>query len=699
MNIKICRLDTSLFLNKRNIAWITQALTSFKKDVNRSDLAAAQLAPARAFAYYARAAYDPQGNNLEFTFDKSFIFQDKRGELKNPNTLSSWCRIMGFLYDDDGIFDLSDFAKSLVVNGKLTIPEICFVILSKQWVIQEGKCARNLLSVIYELTEQEESTFLKDLADYRKKSNALQNQLQNQFFKIVTGRDFTPEDNKVQFARFDALKNTLVESGILKEEQQGLSLTDNGAMILEDFFNREGRLSKYDPKKVDQKEKGFHQYMSAVENGVFDILSNDNAFIYEPLFPNIVSFSRSLTATTIVPKIPHELQGLPLQVIRYGAPGSGKSFATDKISKKYPTQRTTFHPDTDYSSFVGTYKPSSSYRRSYGLDAKGNTRSIMDLESGNPLQEVQVEYKFTKQVFVKAYIQAWKSFKQSFKDKEELKPQFLVIEEINRGNCAQIFGDIFQLLDRKKGFSEYPIVADEDIRKSLLSEDTEDDPSFGEYGLQLTLRQRAAINSIYDEPGEPSRHIADKICSGELLALPSNFYIYATMNTSDQSLFPMDSAFKRRWVWKYEAIDYSDAARFVIKIGEDFYPWDEFLMRINKKIASDLHSSAKQLGNRFVKVDDDALDARTEEGKYVITEENFINKVIFFLFSDAYKDDDDFGRYFFDKEEDEDGVWLFENLFDNACDKSAVCKNFLEHLKRDFNINDYLQSKTQSTQN
>lgn len=333
----------------------------------------------------------------------------------------------------------------------------------------------------------------------------------------------------------------------------------------------------------------------------------------------------------------------PLQQIYYGAPGTGKSHKTDEVASKYPdTVRTTFHPDSDYSTFVGAYKPTMTKVRKavvIGQDEK----EVKPLDCNSEWEE-KIAYKFVKQSFLKAYVKAWKLFKESSEDGQELKPQFLVIEEINRGNCAQIFGDLFQLLDRKQNFSEYPIEADDDIRKALLEVDTKENPSFGENGLQLTPEQIAHVNQVFDKEGEPSRGVAEKICNGQVLVLPPNLYIWATMNTSDQSLFPIDSAFKRRWEWKYMKIKegkdkdgnkldwkivVKDKNDTIVKIkDEESLSWWTFIQKINAIIASMTSSADKQLGYFFCKADKDG----------VIPGETFVSKVIFYLWNDVFKD-------------------------------------------------------------
>ena len=350
----------------------------------------------------------------------------------------------------------------------------------------------------------------------------------------------------------------------------------------------------------------------------------------------------------------HDLMNQPLQQIYYGAPGTGKSYKTKEIVADYSeTVRTTFHPDSDYSTFVGAYKPTTTKEGRYGLD--GTHTVILNYPDGDhkgePIKDSKIEYKFVKQAFLKAYIKAWRLFKESCADGQVLSPQFLVIEEINRGNCAQIFGDLFQLLDRKNGFSEYPIEADEDIQKALLEEKPEDGLSFGIDGLPFTPEQIVYINQQYDIVGQPSQKVAEKISQGQVLVLPPNFYIWATMNTSDQSLFPIDSAFKRRWDWKYVRISEGKKEdgtplnyriKFTVPAGNENpaesvdVPWWDFVKAINKQIEDATKSEDKKLGYFFCKPDKKADEA--DECNTIISAETFVGKVVFYLWQDVFKD-------------------------------------------------------------
>ena len=443
-----------------------------------------------------------------------------------------------------------------------------------------------------------------------------------------------------------------------------------------------------------------------------------------------------------VPRIPHEIGKIidydsikdelgeilyndsailnqPLQQIFFGAPGTGKSDTIDRIVQDVAHTRTTFHPDSDYASFVGAYKPrmssSSSIQRlnlsvedlaqklgTYYNDSQlgkvggiqkfclefypyidgeymsVNVTKLLELAGVSDNYGVEINkylkfcrmlpkrednkivYSFTPQAFLKAYCAAWKQMPE---------PYFLVIEEINRGNCAQIFGDLFQLLDRnEKGYSKYEIAPDDDIRKFLSSDKKE---GFG----ALTEEQKEYFPK-------------DSVWKGEELILPPNLYIWATMNTSDQSLFPIDSAFKRRWEWKYIKItngykknengEYeTDAEGKKIplnwKIETNGQDWYGFIQQINKIISNMTSSADKQLGYFFCQAN--------EEKK--ITTETFVSKVLFYLWNDVFKDYgfDDANLFKYKKEDGKEEDLTFPEFYDedgNVVDD--VVKQFIEHV-------------------
>lgn len=269
----------------------------------------------------------------------------------------------------------------------------------------------------------------------------------------------------------------------------------------------------------------------------------------------------------------------PRQQIWYGAPGTGKSHEVNELTDGMDNKnvfRTTFHPDSDYSTFVGCYKPQKErvlLRNSLGAPA-------IDPTTKKEVYEEKITYKFEPQAFVKAYVRAYQTD----------EPVALVIEEINRGNCAQIFGDIFQLLDRKDGVSEYPVKPDSSLNDYL----------------------KEVLGDKYDEDRG--------------MVIPSNLHIWATMNTSDQSLFPIDSAFKRRWDWKYVPIN-TRMEDWYIEVGGEKYSWSIFLEKVNKEIFEATNSEDKQLGFYFCKATAGVIGA-----------ERFVYKVLFYLYNDVFKD-------------------------------------------------------------
>lgn len=355
----------------------------------------------------------------------------------------------------------------------------------------------------------------------------------------------------------------------------------------------------------------------------------------------------------------------PLQVIYYGAPGTGKSFTIDDITDDENSVRTTFHPDSDYASFVGAYKPTMEnvpINSIYGESVQFATG-----KNGHPGTEKKIVYKYVPQAFLKAYVAAWSNLD---------KPYFLIIEEINRGNCAQIFGDLFQLLDRNNsGSSSYAIHADEDISQFLSG----DKKGFA----SLSDEQRDAISTflLHKDNGK-TQAVGQDILDGRLLLLPPNLYILATMNTSDQSLFPIDSAFKRRWNWKYMPIEYhpldkktQEPIDWKFQIGNDLYSWGEFLGKINPEIYTLTESSDKQMGYFFAKADNNTG---------IISEEVFLNKVLFYLWTDVFKDFDVSSELFRNK--DKNRSFIFTDFFDK--DQPNALADFISN----FNLTPYKEN-------
>lgn len=334
------------------------------------------------------------------------------------------------------------------------------------------------------------------------------------------------------------------------------------------------------------------------------------------------------------------------QTIFFGTPGSGKSHKVDEQTKGKKVHRTTFHPDSDYASFVGCYKPTmSSFNFEELLErlAKEDTAaaSLLNYRQNTPklkdkvlggeslCNSSSISYEFIPQVFTEAYIDAWKNLEEDV---------CLVIEEINRGNCAQIFGDLFQLLDRNSaGYSDYRITADRDLRDYLARELGPDHEGIQE----------------------------GKLC------LPPNLHILATMNTSDQSLFPMDSAFKRRWDWEYVPVEYRESvlsSSFTITLGDKVYRWVDYLRKVNELILKVTGSEDKQMGNFFI--------------KRSVSKEEFKSKVMFYLWSEVCRDEYGTKNNFFrSKTGNEEREFSFNDLYKEEDEGLGLLHGFMDYLE------------------
>ncbi|WP_195603715.1 AAA family ATPase [Clostridium tyrobutyricum] len=273
--------------------------------------------------------------------------------------------------------------------------------------------------------------------------------------------------------------------------------------------------------------------------------------------------------------------------IVFGAPGTGKSYELKEDCKKLMVgtsgtyERVTFYPDYAYSHFVGTYKPVT--------------------EDGT----ADIKYEFVPGPFMRVYVEALKSGRES-----RPQPYLLLIEEINRAKVAAVFGDVFQLLDRDDdGVSEYEIYASEDVKKYLAKE-------LG---------------------GSPDNYARIRI--------PDNMFIWATMNSADQGVFPMDTAFKRRWNFEYLGINKNDGAiKGKIKLGKGSYEleveWNQLRKAINEKLAEDYKVNEDKLmgpyflSKKIIKTISETDDTIVDSDKFISA---FKNKVIMYLYEDAAK--------------------------------------------------------------
>lgn len=324
------------------------------------------------------------------------------------------------------------------------------------------------------------------------------------------------------------------------------------------LFSLEKIISELESNSIDESGEIGDINRRTVGNGsVKAILGPNNyiKFLKELLL-------KSKKSTAISPK------KQPINKIYFGAPGTGKSFQITEDLKGVDLifqKRITFHPEYDNASFVGGYKPIN--------DSNGD-----------------IKYEFVPQIFTNIYVEACNDPGHQY---------YLIIEEINRGNCAEIFGELFQLLDRD---INYKITPSNELIEHL---------------------NKNISNSEYYIEGK--------------MILPDNLSILATMNTSDQSLFPMDSAFKRRWDWEYIPINYNKdpkknkSANYKIVIDSSKkVNWIDFIKIINSKIENNSNLGMdKCIGNYFVKPNE----------MNEISLENFIHKVMFYLWNDVFKDE------------------------------------------------------------
>jgi type II restriction-modification system restriction subunit len=262
--------------------------------------------------------------------------------------------------------------------------------------------------------------------------------------------------------------------------------------------------------------------------------------------------------------------------ILFGAPGTGKSYTLNKEKTDLLKNGGEFERVT--------FHPDYSYAHFVG------TYKPVSNESG------EISYEYVPGPFMRTYVAAMKSA-----NSDNPKPYLLIIEEINRANVAGVFGDVFQLLDRNsENISEYPIQTSEDMRKYLAKE-------------------LGGASALYTE-----------------IKIPDNMFIWATMNSADQGVYPMDTAFKRRWNFTYLGINDNEEGILgkEISLGSGDYErkveWNELRKAINIELLEECKvNEDKLLGPYFV-----AKNCLDINEKFI---EVFKNKIIMYLFDDAAK--------------------------------------------------------------
>lgn len=467
--------------------------------------------------------------------------------------------------------------------------------------------------------------------EIRKKNVQSSYNLDKNFCDYVEEKNILVEDPNLDYPRKDKDGNAFVLNeeyqlelgpGVLWLIGKEYSTRDNKFIS---SHNDNGKIQVYNNvyKNMGPDYEWFHKvYEKSIAGNVLeiDIDEEQKKFTVDIRFDSI---EESISTNELDYSIDDEIN-LPYNRIVFGAPGTGKSYELNKDKEKFKGryERVTFHPNYSYSQFVGTYKPV----------------PVKDKE-GNKTNDITYEY--VPGPFMRAFVKATNS----------KQPYLLLIEEINRANVTSVFGDVFQLLDRENGISEYPIETSEDMRDYLDEKITKED---------------------FDS---------------ERIFLPKNMYIWASMNSADQGVFPMDTAFKRRWEFEYIGIDdnIDEIKNITVEVGKDKHivKWNDLRTAINNKLSNDYKiNEDKLLGPYFLSkdiLDTDETDIETREWKSepptIKDNKKFLkafkSKVLMYLFEDVAK------QY---------GPKLFEEC-DEPTKYSSICKEFDEKGEEIFGKN------------
>jgi len=691
--LKLCQIDTLRYLTTQNIKQGIFDLTEFVKKGGASFSQQKQIPVGKVFEFFCKNNHDMVGIS---------------NDVKIGSAYDTWLRKSGLLNSQNNKYELSDIGISLQ-SSSLSMQSYCFLLISKQWLIitddERNKIyGRNLLCVLIELFKKKNSikkdsfvttigeegirlyrkqyegiklanlegaryledplkisciieekngyyqlteSFTKIADDYLSKEEKIRppstlkllddryecylNQLRFGFYDLIdknninlymktypdlfqmtyqkiyfgapgTGKSWTL--NKCAIGIFESTSNqtNADDDSRIKESIQNAG-SDNAARIAVGL-KYSSVLAKLAPKsihenyscsldaaygvfqgtKIESIAKSFSDYeekdLDAEKiKAELEKIKKDRQASWAAIGYKYSSYLSQKSTGNIQEELGLSKTSSTASWIVSGA--NAKDFLKDNLLEEEVKriERVTFHPNYNYAQFVGTYKP------------------VQDEED-----DKQIVYKYVPGPFMRVYCNAKRNPNNKF---------LLLIEEINRANVAAVFGDVFQLLDRKNGVSEYPIAASEDIKKYLKD------------------------NGIDD-------------CKE--LRIPSNMYIWATMNSADQGVFPMDTAFKRRWEFEYigiddnqEGIEKYDIPVEIKKdadgkvIGREWVKWNDLRHSINDKLTEMKINEDKLLGPYFISEEKLKLVEGKKEDNADEFVKSFKSKVLMYLFEDAVK--------------------------------------------------------------
>ena len=448
------------------------------------------------------------------------------------------------------------------------------------------------------------------------------------------------EQNNFEIDTLKEIIITIIQSQSLNLEKSNLNLYDN-------FENWLSTIYKTYKNEI-LSEKSISSYLNSLKKNIPNLLSkflNKEIYIFEIYDSTIINdyikifenelkdedynrlYSNSLKRYSefldyySINSTSQKRSSLPYQKIVYGAPGTGKSYSLNQQAEKHfgnNIKRVTFYDGYTYGQFVGMYKPTL-------------------------MKDNDIGYSYVPGPFMQQLVQSLKNPKNNF---------CLVVEEINRAKADKVFGNIFQLLDRNSsGKSRYPVSISEEQLKFL----------------QIELKEQEEILREIEEKG---------------LYIPNNLYVWATMNSADEGVQPLDTAFKRRWKFEYISLNKNEKEfekqRENIKliIGKNKtsnLEWNEFRKTVNGKLQEYNITEDRLIAPFFISPDDFTI--LVSEGMYALDKNIFVEKVLMYIFDDLLRHYPKIRNEIF-----KGNIKTFSNIYEALSNDKSELDNYYEKL-------------------